>query len=126
MARISSGLISIVAPLATTLGLTISPGKRVVIMKLRWINRTGANGFLRIGYNTIPGVFTPVFPDIMLVAGLEDGYAEDELPIMGNGPEGFSADTTPVTGTNGNIQLQATVGGAAPADVQVEMEVEEF
>jgi len=119
---LSTGVVSITVPLATTTLWMTSAAKKARIRKIRWMNRTGGNGYLRIGYLTLGAVFTPVLPDILMVNLVDDGL---EPPICGNDRDGFVADTTVVTGTLGYIMAQATVAGAAPADVQVELEVEE-
>lgn len=134
--RLSSGLISIIAAgvvapsNASTLWL-LSPGKRAIIKKIMWINRTGGGGFLRIGYDDrvapVAGPnFTQVLPDILMVAGVDGAMREEDLPICGNTREGFAVDTTANTGTVGNIMAESSVGGAAPNDVMVEIEVEEI
>ena len=120
--RLQSGLISIVVAATSTLGFTAN-GKKVVIKKVYWRNRSGANANLTIGYTTLAAAWVPVFPDIQMINGVDGGMEEEELPIMGNTPEGFIPDTTPVTGTLGDIILRSSVAGAAPADVQVTMEV---
>jgi len=129
MARQSSGVIQFTAvALANTLLYTLSPTvtKVGVVKKIRWINRTGANGRLTLGYVNAAAVFVPVFPDILMVNGVDDCLKEDELPIFGNGPKGFVADTTPLTGTTGAIWAQSTVAGAAGLNVEVIIEVEEI
>lgn len=128
MARISSGLIEFTAvALANTLIHTLSTAspKRAQIKKIMWRNRTAANSQLRIGYLTVAAAFVQVLPDILMIAGVDDFMTDVEIPICGNGPEGFVADTTPVTGTTGDIYARSTVAGAAGVNVQVIMEVEE-
>ena len=134
--RTSSGLISIVAagvvaPSNATTLWTLSAGKRAVIRKIRWINRTVGLAFLRIGYDdrvAAPGGpnFVQVLPDILMVNGVDDHMTEEELPICGNMQEGFALDNTALTGSTGDIMAEASAAGAAPADVQVEIEVEEL
>lgn len=125
--RVSSGLINITVINTTTLLWTKSTGKRAVIKKIMWANRSGANGQLRIGYNTnaVAPVWTQVMPDILILNGADGELREAELPIVGNTPEGFITDTTVNTGTDGHIRAQATVAGLGAASVQVEIEVEE-
>lgn len=137
--RLSSGLISITAlgggdgAIATNavtawiLGLNAKVAK---IRKITWRNRTGGNGNLLIGVGdrTVAGsIFRQVFPSILMLNGIDGELTEDQLPIMGNTREGFAADTTPVTGTVGNILVETSTPGVgvAPADVQVIIEVEE-
>lgn len=124
--KITGGLVSIVAAATSTTLHTLSLNKRAKIKKIRANNRTGAIVTLQIGYDTNAGapVFTPVMPDLSLLPG-ENWYEEGELPVCGNTPEGFQADTTVTTGTLGNIIGQASAAAAAPADVQVQIEVEE-
>jgi len=125
--RLSTALVAMgAAANVTVLVHTQSPGKRAVIKKIIWHNRTGAPGVLRFGFLTLGAVFTQVLPDIFMVAGLDGQLNENDLPICGNTPQGFAADTTAVTGTLGAIQAQSSVAGVAPADVQVRIEVEEI
>jgi len=120
---LSTGIVSIVAVLTTTVLWMTSAGKKAKIKKIRWMNRAVAgNGYLRIGYLTLGAVFTPVLPDILMVNLIDD---EMEPPACGNDRDGFIADTTPATGTLGYIVAQSTVAGAAPNDIQIELEVEE-
>jgi len=106
---------------------TLSAGKRGILRKLNWMNRAVAgNGFLRIGYTNLAAAFVQVFPDILMVQFIDGGLTEDELPIIGNSPLGFMANTTLLTGSVGNIIVQCSVGGAAPNDVMVSAEIEEI
>jgi len=119
---LQSGLVSVVPVLTTTRLFTIPSGiVRVVPRRIDWINRTGGNGFLRIGYTTLGAAFTPVYVDIWMLNNIPDWMT---LPLIGNGPQGFSPDTTAGTGTLGHIDVQSTVGGAAPTDVLINLEVE--
>ena len=125
--RFSTGLISIVAAATTTLCWTLGTNKTARIVKLVVRNRAGANIDLTIGYTTLGAVWTPVAPNFQCLAGGgPDIWTELELPPMGNTPFGFQADTTAVTGTAGNIQVRSSAAAAAPADVQVMMEIEEY
>lgn len=128
--RVAGPLVSMVAPLTSyvlyTKGTTTP--KKTRLKKIMWCNRAAGNGFLRIGYLTNAGipVFTQVLPDIMMIGGGADGELNQaDIPLCGNTPDGFAVDLTAATGSNGNIVAQATVGGAAPADVQVKVEIEE-
>jgi len=119
--------ISIQAANTSYIAWLLSTGKKAVIKKIMWINRTGGNGYLRVGYltNAAVPVFTQVLPDIMMVNGIDGQLTEAELPLCGNRPEGFCADTTANTGTLGNIIIQGSVGGAPANDVMVTLEIEE-
>lgn len=136
--RLSTGLISIVATGAGDGGAvtnaqtawSLSSGKRAIIRKIRWRNRSGANANLLIGYGDLTpagSLFRQVFPSILMLAGTDGELTEDQIPIMGNSREGFAADTTAVTGTTGDILVETDAAGvgAAPNDVQVIMEIEE-
>ena len=120
--------ISIIAAATSYVAHSLSTGRRQVLRKITWFNRTGGGGVLRVGYltNVAAPVFVQVLPDIDMINGLLGEIREDNLPIVGNSVTGFCADTTLNTGSLGNIVLQATVGGAAPLDVMVSGEVEEF
>lgn len=118
--------VSIVAAATSYIAFLMPTNGRVILRKLHWINRTGANGFLRVGYLTnaaIP-VFTQVLPDILVLNGIDGMLNGDELPMCGNTPAGFEAETTANVGTTGDIVLQASVGAAAPTDLIVAGEVE--
>ena len=138
--RLSTGLVSITAVGAgdgVVLGAaannptawTLSLGRRAIIRKIMWRNGIAAAANLLIGFGdrTVAGaVFRQVFPNIRMVSGVDGELTEDEIPILGNGPEGFVADTTPVTGTIGNIIIETDgAAGAYPGNVQVSMEIEE-
>ena len=108
---------------------TLSTGKRAVIRKLRWCNRTGANVNIWIGYGDLTvaaSVFRQTMPDILAVNGVDGELTEEQIPLNGNMPQGFAADTTAITGSNGNILAEASNAAADPADVQIIAEVEEF
>ncbi len=143
--RLSTGLISLTAVgngdgvvIGATgfTAWTLSLLKRAIIRKIMWRNRTGGNGNLLIGYGdrTVAGsVFRQVFPSIWMVNGFDGELTEDEIPMAGGIStgvmhEGFCADTTPVTGTVGNIivETDCALVAAAPLNVQVLMEIEEI
>lgn len=97
------------------------------IKKIMWCNRCPLSSVLRIGYltNATPGIFIQVLPDIFMIGGsMTDELVAWEIPETGNAPDGFIADATPLTGTNGNIIGQVPVTAAVPFDVQVKIEVE--
>jgi len=108
---------------------TTSIGKRAIIRKIMATNRTPGPVWLWIGYGDLTvaaSVFRQVLPSIRLINGFDTVLMETEIPIGGNMPEGFTADTTAVTGTNGNIIAESSAAAAAPNDVQVKIEVEEI
>lgn len=126
--RLSGPLTPVVAALTSTIVYTKgnTSNKKVRLKKIMWNNRNAAAGALRVGYITLAGAFVQVLPDIFMIGGGVDGdYAEPDLPLCGNAPDGFIADTTPVTGSLGDIAVQSTVAAAAPNDIQVRVEVEE-
>ncbi len=126
--RLSGPLTPVVAALTSTIVYTKgnTSNKKVRLKKIMWNNRNAAAGALRVGYITLAGAFVQVLPDIFMIGGGVDGtYAEPDLPLCGNDPDGFIANTTLVTGTLGDIAVQSTVAAAAPNDVQVRVEVEE-
>lgn len=138
--RLSTGLVSLTAvgngdgvAIGATgfTAWTLSTGKRAIIRKIMWRNRTGGNGNLLVGYGdrTVAGsIFRQVMPSIFMVNGIDGELTEVEIPIVGNFIEGFKADTTAVTGTVGNIIVETDCAGvgAAPTDAQVLMEIEEI
>ena len=108
---------------------TLSTGKRAVIRKLMITNRTGGNVNVWIGYGDLTvaaSVFRQTMPSIFMANGMDTELTEDQIPLNGNTPQGFAADTTAITGSNGNIIAEASNAAAAPADVQIIAEVEEF
>ncbi len=126
--RLSSGLIRVTF---ANIGISIviwnlSPGKRAIVRKIMWYNNTGGAGILSIGYLNLTPAFVQALPQIRMVNATHDFMSEDELPIFGNMPQGFMADTTAVTGSLGNIVIQSSVGGAPGVDAQIELEIEEI
>ena len=120
--------ISIVAAVTSYVAHALSTNRKQVLRKITWMNRTGGGGVLRVGYLTnaaIP-IFVQVLPDIDMINGLYGEIREDNLPIAGNSITGFCADNTLNTGSLGDIVLQSDIGAAAPTDIMVSGEVEEF
>lgn len=105
---------------------TLTIGKKAQIQKIMYCNRTAGASLLRIGYLTLGAVFTQVLPDIYMVPTIDGELSALDIPLCGNAIDGFKSDTTAVTGTLGNIICQCSVAGAAPADVQVKIEVLEI
>lgn len=125
--RLTGGIVGLLVAATSYTAWTLSLGKRAVIRKIMWYNNTGGASVLEVGFltNAAVPVFTAVLPRILMVNGNDGQIPEDQLPIAGNTPEGFQADTTANTGTLGNIIVQATVGGALPTCTCI-IEVEEF
>ena len=107
----------------------LSLGKRAVIKKIMWRNRIGVNADLYVGYGDLTGagsLFRRVLPLILMVNGVDGELDEPNIPMGGNAPQGFQADTTLVTGSSGNILVECiTVGIGAGTPVEVRIEVEE-
>ncbi len=122
--RKSSGLISVVAATTTTAIWTLTGLRRAVVRKLRVFNHQAANITLQLGYDTLAAAWTPVMPDFFCIAGMDNNWQEIELPNSGNTPQGFQIDTTAVTGFAGVIACQASAAGAAPLDIEVQVELE--
>ena len=122
---IRTGMINILVALTSYTLWTVSTGKRSILKRIMWANRTGANGYLRIGYIDNTPAFVPVLPDILMLGGpcIEDVM---DVPLCGNSPEGFCLDATVGAGSTGLIVIQCTVGGADPAQVQISGVVEEI
>ena len=140
--RLSTGLVQLtavgngdgIAIGATAFTLFTLPtqraGTRAVIRKLAFRNQSGGNGNLLIGYAdlTAPGAgaLFVLIGAVYMINGIADFMTEAELPIFGNTPQGFQADTTPVTGTLGNIIVETDCLGAAvltPVGVIAEIEL---
>lgn len=121
-----STYVTITAAATTTPLHTISAGRRCIVRKIRWHNLGVANVGLQIGYDTnaVAPVWTPVLPNILMLAGIDGELTEDQIPIVGNDPEGFFVDTTITTGFAGVIAARITA--AVAAGVQVSIEVEEI
>ena len=133
--RISGPLVRCVAAAAGDGGVvansqvahTLSTGKRAAIKKIMWRNRALVNVDLLVGYGDLTAagsLFRQVLPRILCVAGVDGELLETELPIGGNSPEGFVADTTVPTGTLGNILVETdgAVGAGTPLEVRIEVE----
>ena len=102
----------------------LNNGQRAILRKIMWRNASGVNSNLLVGYGdlTAPAsLFRQTLPSILMVNGVDGELGELELPIGGNTPEGFFPDTTLVTGSNGNIMVEAD---SAVVAVQVRVEVE--
>ena len=138
--RLTGGMVALVATGAGNGGAvanaltawTLSAGKRAIIRKITWRNRTGANANLLIGFGdrtAVGSLFRQVLPTILMINGIDGELSEDLLPICGNTPQGFQADTTVPTGTVGNILVETDSVLVAPppatTDIQVIIEVEE-
>ena len=123
--RFTTGLISIVAADTSTLAWTLTPGTKTVIKSITAMNRTAGDGVLRIGYQTNGGVWVQVSTDLLILDGITAMMNEWDIPVMGNTVDGFCYDLTPVLGCTGIIYLRSDVGGAAPLDVQVIMEIDD-
>jgi hypothetical protein len=89
---------------------TLSPGRSAIIRKLRVRNRNAGATVVQIGTG-LGGALVEAMPGFTVLAGLETEIPEEQLPEV----EFFA-----------NITCQATVAGVAPADVQVQVEVEEY
>lgn len=136
--RISGGLVRCIAVGAgdggaianAVIAHTLSLGKRAIIRKIMWNNRTGGVGPLLVGFadRTVVGaVFRQVMPFIWTLAGLDGELTEPELPIVGNTPQGFAVDNTVPAGTIGDIYVETTAAGAgAGTPLEVVIEVEEI
>ena len=113
---IPSGLapISLVAALTPVILYTPLAGQRVRINKLHVANRNGADTQLQIGRNV--GGFVQIYPNIIILAGMDDEITEDRLIRYWWGTIN-AAPPDPIV-------IQATVAAAAPADVQIYGELE--
>lgn len=105
---------SIIAANTTTTLYQISPGNTAKLRKLMVTNRTGGNGFLRLGYLNAAATFVQVFPDILLINGVDLELNEADLPNYWWRGTGYNLT---------DIVAQASVGAASPTDVQVFIEV---
>ena len=124
--RMGAPIVSVIAANTSyTLWLT-SPHNKAVIRKIMAMNRTGAACYLNIGYLNLSATFVPVMPPIYLPNNIDVELEEHNIPQIGNTVDGFCADTTASTGTLGNIIIQCTAGAAAPNNVLVTAEIEEF
>jgi hypothetical protein len=106
-----------------------SPNKTAKIKKITASVTAGAgNGVLLIGYgdNNVASLFRQTMVSLYLVNGQTTVWTEDEIPQGGNTPQGFQTDNTALTGTNGDIYVEATCPAIAVGlPVQVKIEVEE-
>ena len=106
-----------------------STGKKAAIKKLFISNRTGANVQIWIGYGdrtVAASVFRQVIPAILVLNGVDMELSEEDIPQGGNAPDGYCNDATAITGTTGPIIIESSASAAAPNNVQVSCEVEEW
>ncbi len=120
--RFTTPIRSIVAGAATTMLHQVTAGRTAVIRKIMYNNRNGVGSDLQIGSTNSPvggiaGAFTQRLPAIDMLATLGDTLTEDQLPAYE-----FRKYADGAT----DIVMQATVAAAAPNDVQVMAEIEEF
>ena len=115
-------LASIVAATTTTMLYQITPARTAIIRKMWAINRNVASARLRIGSTDsatggVGGVFTQRLPEILLLSGQDVEFGENDLP-------GY--EFRRLEAVNTDIVAQSPQGAAAPNDVQIMVEVEEF
>ena len=111
--RHTSAMGSIIAAATTVTLHQLTPNRTAIIRKIMWANRGAVSGVLRIG----SGDFTARIPEIDIFAGLGGVLTEDDLP---------NYEFRLLVDVAADITTQSDVGGAAPADIQVMIEVEEF
>lgn len=122
--RMGSGLVSMIAAATTYALFQLTGTQLVIIRKIGVFNHQGANVTVQIGYDTLAAVWTPVRPDILCLAGMDNVLEEAGLPICGNTPRGFQINTTAVVGFAGAIAARTSAAAAVPADVEIEIEFE--
>lgn len=86
-----------------------SPGRKAHIRSIRWFSALA--GTLTIGFTSLAAAFVPAYHVLDMLAGLA-GEEIFNWPGPGNTIDGFAADATAITGSLGNIILQASVAGS--------------
>ena len=111
--RIAPAMVLLVAAATTVTIHPITPGRTAIIRKIIIANRNPASTFVSIG----SGDFTARFPDLFVGAGLDLELTEEELPRY---------EFRSLVDALLDITARASVAAAAPDEVQVLIEVEEF
>ena len=120
--RRTSAMASIVAATTTYVLHAITPGRTAIIRKVMFANRNAATARLRIGSTDAAaggagGAYVQRLPEIFAAAGLSGLIPEEELP---------NYEFRILVDANTDIVIQSDIGAAAPNDIQVIIEVEEF
>ena len=105
-----SALVSHVAAATPATQYILSPGRVAVVRKVMVRNRSGNTTHLQLGTG-LGGLFAARLPGFVAVNGFDGEWTEAQIPEVE-----FGADIT----------AQVSAAGAAPADVEVLIEVEEF
>lgn len=103
---------SIIAAATPTLLYPVTPGRTAKIKKIIAYNGQAADVVLEIG-DGAAAAFVRRFPRIRLITGFHTTIPVDELPEHEFAPAN-------------DIYGQASAAGAAPLDVEVKVEVEEY
>lgn len=111
--RITPAMGSLVAAATSVTLHAITPGRTAIIRKVIIANRNPANTVVSLG----EADFTQRIPDFFVGAGLDLELTEEELPRY---------EYRSLAGAAVDIVARASVAAAAPDDVQVLIEVEEF
>lgn len=116
LASIASATSAIASCVAASTSVTLhllTTNRTVIIRKLHIKNNNAAATMVQIGTGItgVGGGFVQAIPDIEVLAGMDLQLTEDQILAVE-----FS----------GNITVQATVAAAAPNNVAVAAEVEEF
>ncbi len=123
----ATGLVFMAALATSYIVWATTPGKRAILRKIYWYNPGAGQGLIQIGFDTLAAAFVQCLPSIVSLNALDGNLTELDIPLCGNSQDGgFIADTTLVTGTNGNIVAQCTCAGIAANNVQIHVEVEEI
>lgn len=107
--RKNGAMISLIAATTPLAAFLLTATRTAVIRKVAIANHNGGATQVQIGTGTAP--FVQAIPDIAVPAGQDVTLTEDEIQEIE-----FSADIT----------VQASVAGAAPANVLVLLDVEEY
>lgn len=116
----NSGMVNIIAAAAVNYILHTLPTDVPTTAKLRkimWYNNTGGATVMQFGYISLAAAFVQVLPDIWVPANLDGYIGEVDIPAYEWRP-----DTTLVTGTLGDIVVQATAILANQIRIIVEVE----
>lgn len=111
LTRKASGIASIIAAATAVAVYTPTANRVFVVRKMHIRNRTAGTVIVTLGTGVPPAAFVPILPGLQELAGMHDLVEQGqiiEVPLA-----------VP-------LSCQSSAAGAAPNDVQISVEVEEF
>lgn len=117
--RTTPAQISLITANTSVIAFTPATGRTTVVRKVHITNRTASSVSVGLGEDAAAlGAYVRKLGPWIVPAGLDRELTEAELPNYEFGNLGVATSTV--------IAAQSTVAGAAPLDVIVQVEVEEF